>query len=85
MLLIKQIWKTLFQETGLLQTKETLELNGSVSENLSILSSGHNFALSCLEWYNSHKRMGNTYIVLLTRLTSSTILINPGLQEMFPV
>lgn len=30
------------------QTKEALEFNGSVSENLSILSSGHNLAWMCI-------------------------------------
>lgn len=31
------------------QTKDILELSGSVSADLSILSSGHNFSLACLD------------------------------------
>lgn len=47
MLLIKQIWESfILRNMTYFQTKDILELCGSASANLSILSSGHNFFLA---------------------------------------
>lgn len=67
------------------QTKDILELSGSVSANLSMLSSGHNFSLSCLYV----KRCALCYLAGGPHppffLQFYHFMINPGLQEMFPV